>query len=129
MCISRRIVLAGTTSLALALGAFARAHDEPVKTPMNMHVDMPSDMQGMAHSMSDHAAMAQRFEAEAARFDREAAEHETMARNYRAGAGTKGNSASLARHCERIAKNLRDSAASAREMSKMQSAETQGSAR
>lgn len=112
-----------TTAALLALvslGAVAQqqpAHPVPVETHQ-----LPIDRQvEIAQSMADHEAIAERLDAEAVRFDRQAAEHEQLAEHYRRGLGMgpKGNSASLANHCDRIAKNLKASATDAREMARM----------
>ncbi len=120
-----RIILATTTSIALALGVLSSAAAGQSSTPSNMLAMTAVDHQ----DMSDQAAMAQRLEAEAVQFDQQATEHERMAKNYRSGAGTKGNSAALAAHCERIAKNLRDSATNAREMARMHRDNAHGAAK
>jgi hypothetical protein len=114
-----RTILATTTSISLALGALSSAAAEQSSVPMNTHTTATADHQDMSLSMSDQAGMAQRLEAEAVQYDQQATKHERMAKNYRAGAGTKGNSAALAAHCERIAENFRDSATNAREMARM----------
>jgi hypothetical protein len=73
-----------------------------------------------AQTKAEHEAIAQRFDAEAAELDSRAAEHEKLATLYQRGqgGGAKGGSASLAHHCESFVKNLRESAAEARELAK-----------
>lgn len=122
---SREIIMSTRPLPAAAAAAFLTliplnlAADEPPATEVH---EITIDRQvEIAQSMADHEAVAQRFEEEAAQFEKQAARHERLSKHYRSGlgAGPKGNPASLALHCERIAKNLRDSAADAREMARM----------
>lgn len=65
----------------------------------------------------DHEAIAQRFEAMAVQLEKQAAEHERLAKYYRSspGAVPAQDAAKLALHSDRIAKNLKEVAADARD--------------
>ena len=111
-------------ALAALSGALcAHAENAPKHEPPAAEVhELALDQQvELAQSMADHEMVAQRFETEAADFEKKAAEHERLAKHYRSGAGVgpKGQPASLATHCERIARNLRVAATDARAMARM----------
>lgn len=74
-----------------------------------------------AQTPADHETIAKRFDEEASTFDTQAARHEKLAQQYKHGQGVppKGNGASLSRHCDNIAKNLKASAKDAREMARL----------
>ncbi len=73
-----------------------------------------------AKTRADHEAIARRFDEQAAQFDKDADHHTKLAKSYHAGFGNpKVNTASLAQHCANLVKNLRASAADAREMAKL----------
>lgn len=114
------------TATALVLFALAShtalAQQEPAHPPPIETHELTIDRQvEIAQSMADHEAIAQRLEEDAARFERQATEHEQLAQHYRRSPsrGPKANAANLAHHCERIAKNLKTSAADTRAMARM----------
>ena len=114
------VVTLGTITL-LSFGALHVTAATNSAMPMDEHT-MPIDHQvEMAHTKADHEAVARRFESEAFDLDKRAVEHEVLAKRYSSGfgAGPKGNTASLASHCARLAASLRASAQEAREMAKM----------
>jgi hypothetical protein len=63
-----------------------------------------------AKTPADHTAVAERYDALAKEAREQAAMHRTMAKQYHAGSNLKGNlgttNASMARHCETLAKNF-----------------------
>lgn len=80
-----------------------------------------------AESSAEHRAAAKRFQDEAVQFEKQAAEHERMATEYRqrAHALPKYNYATLAEHCDRLAKDLKAAASEARETAKLHEAVAQ----
>ena len=112
-------LLSAVAATLAVSSATAAAEQHP--TPVETH-EVPIDQQvEVAQSMADHEIVAQRFEAEAAQFETQAAEHQHLATGYRRGVGSgpKADLASLAEHCERIARNLREAATEARTMAGM----------
>jgi len=118
----------GAALLALAaLGAAAQEKEQQKEPSMPMHEHrMQHDVTILhlvetAQTAADHEAVAKRFEAEAANFDQQAQHHERLAKRYRGGLGVgpKGNAQSLAKHCDNLVKNLKASAADAREMAQL----------
>lgn len=73
-----------------------------------------------AQTKADHEAVAMQFEAQAWDLESMAAKHERLSKVYRRGQGVgpKGSGASLAIHCDNLVKNLRASAAEARELAR-----------
>jgi hypothetical protein len=62
-------------------------------------------------SADDPVAMAQTYEKQAAELRAKADKHESMAKMHRGGAGSaKINHENVARHCQKIAENLRSAA-------------------
>lgn len=99
-----------TTAVLLTLASVSLAAPAPPEknaheTTRNQQVEL------------DHEAIAQRFEAMAVQLDKQAAEHERLAKHYRSSPGgiPAQDAAKLALHCERIAKNLKEVAADARD--------------
>ena len=122
MLIRYRHASASSATLLVLVSVVVLAQEPPARpTPVETH-ELTIDRQvEIAQSIADHEAVAQRFDQEAAQFDRQAAEHERLAEHYKRGLGfgPKENSASLASHCDRLAKNLKASATEAREMARM----------
>lgn len=120
MLTRRRLRVAALTAGLLAFSSLSlaaeqdRVNTEPHQTTIDNLVEI-------AQSMADHEVIAQRFDEEAAQLDTQAAQHERLARHYKSGfgVGPKGNAASLANHCERIARSLKQAADDAREMARM----------
>jgi hypothetical protein len=77
-------------------------------------------MVASAQTKSEHEAVATQFEAQAWDLESMAAKHERLSNLYRKGQGVgpKGSAASLAIHCDKLVKNLRASAAEARELAR-----------
>jgi hypothetical protein len=73
-----------------------------------------------AQTKAEHEAVAMQFEAQAWDLESIAAKHERLSNIYRKGQGVgpKGSGASLAIHCDNLVKNLRASAAEARELAR-----------
>ena len=113
-----RYVSAAAVFFALtSLSAAARA-PPPAKEAHEVAIDQQVEV---AQSMADHEAVAQGFEAEAGRFVKQAAEYARLAKHYRSPSTglKKEDAADLASHCDRIAKDLRESAADARAMASL----------
>ena len=108
----------GAASLALAsMGAIAQdqpTHVEITHIALEHHADAPDTSAG-------HRAVATRLQQEADAYDKEAAGHEKDAATYRQRARLlpKANYASLADHCDRLARSLKASAAEAREVAQL----------
>jgi len=99
-----------TTAVLLALVSVSfAAPAPPEKDPHEITSNQPVEL--------DHEAIAQRFEAMAVQLDQRAAEHERLAKYYRSSPRDlpAQDAAKLARHCDRIAKNLEEVAADARD--------------
>jgi hypothetical protein len=69
-----------------------------------------------ARTPADHAAIAQAYEDEAAALERKADAHEAMAKIYRSGGAPKAGSPAMTSHCERLVKEYRGAAQSARSL-------------
>jgi hypothetical protein len=111
------------TVLAAGLIALAPLGSAVAQTPIqHTHQDVTIlHLIETAQTQKDHEAVAKHFEAEAAQYDKQAADHEQLAKLYRRGFGVppKGNAASFAPHCDSLAKNLKASAADARELAQL----------
>lgn len=116
--LTRYVPAAAMFFVLTSLSAAAQAPPPPAKEAHEVAIDQQVEV---AQSMADHEAVAQGFEAEAARFVKQAAEYERLAKHYRSpSAGLKKeDAADLASHCDRIAKDLRESAADARAMASL----------
>jgi len=119
------IAAIATTLLAVSSIGLA-AEDKPMASadkPMPMHHQHDVTIVQLvetAKTRADHEAIARRFDEQAAQFDKDADHHAKLAKNYHAGLGNpKVNTASLAQHCDNLVKNLRASAADARELAKL----------
>ncbi|MGD9878592.1 MAG: hypothetical protein AB7U95_00500 [Reyranella sp.] len=121
------IAAIATTLLAVSSIGLA-AEDKPMASadkPMPMMEHHQHDVTIVqlveaAQTRKDHEAVARRFDEQAAQFDKDADHHAKLAKNYHARLGNpKVNTASLAQHCDNLVKNLRTSAAEAREMAKL----------
>ena len=116
---SRTLQIGAIAAAALAVASFSATAQETT-TPMETH-QMAAEHKEAGQSYGEHEAAALRFENEAKVFDRQVAEHEQMATEYRklARLNPKSNYASLANHCDRLAKNLEAAAEQAREMARL----------
>ncbi|HKS56474.1 MAG TPA: hypothetical protein VJS12_14375 [Steroidobacteraceae bacterium] len=125
---------AGLAAALLALGTLgavaqeqAQLKEPPKEQTMPVHEHrMQHDVTILhlvetAQTAADHEAVAKRLDAEAAEFDKQAQHHEQLAKQYRKGlgAGPKGNTDSLARHCDNLVKNFKASATETREMAQL----------
>ena len=116
----RSVYITTTAAVLLAAASIGiAADDKPM--PMMGHDAMIDHMVETARTAKDHEEIAKSFDEEAADFDAKAAKHEKLAKLYRTGAGVgpKGNAAGLANHCDHLVKNLKASAADAREMARL----------
>lgn len=116
MMLTRTAKAVSLTAAVIAVASFsATAQDAP--THVETH-HMTVEHKDAAETDAEHQASAQRFENEAAEFDKQSAEHEQMAKDYRRQArlNPKANYVALADHCDRLAKDLKSSAAEAREI-------------
>lgn len=116
---TRSIVVTTATALLLGVASISYAEDaKPMHKMEHQHDITITHMVETAQTAKDHEAIAKRFDQEAANLDQQAAHHETLAKQYHsgAGAGPKANYATLAQHCDNYVKNLKASAADAREM-------------
>lgn len=107
------------TAVLFALASLsATAQPPPAKETHEVAIDQQVEV---AQSMADHEAVAQGFDAEAAQFEKQAAHYERLAKHYRSPATglKKEDAADLASHCDRIAKDLTNSAGLARELASM----------
>lgn len=111
----RHAVIAAAALLALASLSPAAEEQPAHPTHVETHQTTIDRLVEIAQSMADHEAVAQRFDQEAAQFDTQAAEHERLATLYGSGLGTRH----MVNHCDRIAQNLKESAADAREMARL----------
>lgn len=111
----------------LALASLGTAAEEMPMHTMEHHDVTITHLVETAQTKADHEAVAKRFEEEAAQFDKKAAEHQRLADQYHKGMGVgpKTNAASLANHCDNLVKNLKASAADAREMANLHRAVAQ----
>ena len=115
-------VALGTALLAIG-GLTVAADDSTVH--MHAHAEIPAaaldHMVEMAKTSADHEKIAMSFEDEATALEKQAAHHEKLTQRYRSGvgAGPKGDTESLANHCDLLVKNLRESAQEAHEMARM----------
>ena len=116
---SIRLLTFAVTLLAASFSLVTMSHAQSM--PKEMHESGSHGHNDSASAVEDHEAMAIEFEAEASQFEQQAAQHDRLAKKYRTGSGgaPKGNSASMAAHCERIAKNLKAAATDARAMTRM----------
>lgn len=69
-----------------------------------------------ARTPADHAAIAQAYEDEAAALERKADAHAAMAKIYRGGGAPKASSPAMTSHCERLVKEYRGAAQTARSL-------------
>ncbi len=117
----RSTYITTTAFLLLAAASFVTAADDQHMHDNMKHGAMVSHLVENAKTAKDHQAIAGHFEEEAAGFDAKAATHERLAKQYKMGAGIgpKGNSSGLANHCNSLVKNLKASAADAREMARL----------
>lgn len=116
----RSMYVAAIAAILLAAASFGTAADDKDAHKMG-HNAMVSQMVETAKTAKDHEEIANAFDQEAADFDDKAAQHEKLANQYKKGAGVgpKGNPTALAHHCDNLVKNLKASAADAREMAKL----------
>jgi hypothetical protein len=118
--LSRNLATATLSAAMLSLASLTIAAEPP---PMHMdthHVTLTHEIE-TAQTKADHEAIAKRFEEQASKLDMQAAEHERLAKQYHSGVGVgpKGNAGSLASHCDNFVKDLKASAADAREMAEL----------
>ncbi len=101
-------VLFALASVSLAVQPATKEDTHEITSNQQVELDQP---------IVEHEAIAQRFEAMAVQLEKQAAEHERLAKHYRSspGAVPAKDAAKLAVHCDRIAKNLKEVAADARD--------------
>lgn len=120
--LSYRIRAATATAALFALASVGLAADSK-PTHMTDHHDVTIlHMVETASTPADHEAVAKRFEDEAVRYEKQAAEHEKLAAQYRKAPSNpkwNNNASAMAAHCDRLAKNLKDSAVEARDMAQL----------
>ena len=111
---------AAVTGAFFAFAAF-NASAQQTPAPVEHHDVTILHLVETAQTSADHEVVAKRFDEEAAQFDQQAVHHEGLAKRYRSGGGVgpRANAAALARHCDNLVKNLKASAADAREMANL----------
>lgn len=120
---TRPVHTAYLCAAVLALPAFTAAAQEQPTHAAIQHISAEHHVY-TADTSVDHAAAAKRFQQEADRYEKQAAGHEREASEFlrlapRAPKGT--NYPLMAKHCARLARQLRAAAAEAREIANMES--------
>lgn len=116
----RSVYIAAMAALLLAAASIGLASDAKPKHQMAQDSTI-DQMVETAKTAKDHEEIAKSYDAEAEGFDEKAARHEKLAKQYKLGAGIgpKSNPSGLSNHCGRLVKNLKASAADAREMARL----------
>lgn len=98
-------------------GAYAEEKPAPV---IQQHDITILHLVETAQTRQDHEAVARRFDEAAAQFDEQASYHEQIAKTYRsAKSGGHHGYTAMAQRCDSLAKNLKASAADARELANL----------
>lgn len=109
------------TVALLAVASISAGAQEQTTTHMETHHVAVEHQVDTPDTSLEHEDSAQRLQQEADQLEKQAADHEQTAAEYRKRhANPKGaNYAAMAKHCDRLAQNLKASAAEAREMARL----------